>query len=199
MNWSINLFSTIPAPPASWHGLEVAYPDSVVYDSLYSLNFAVEGCWINGVRNCSASCSQPGLIWGDSSEIDFNVTANVNNCLAYMVLATVMASPNTTVDTEYFEAFGIEKDPDRIQSLNINASISGCITSFCRTTGKCKESVRDGTTRWYELSIDGLSNVSSLLYTQAILQRSAVSLTVAAYCVTERDGYLFCCHGNGQS
>lgn len=81
-------------------------------------------------------CTNSDLIWGDSEDVNLNVTANVANCVNYLIISTMLdaASTNeniTVYNKEIAVEFGIVSANETDLSA-INASTSSCLQAFCQ-------------------------------------------------------------------
>ena len=101
-----------------------------------------EGCWVDGKRNCTAMCTNADLIWGNTKDIDLNVTANVGNCINYLILSNIMeaAGANSSVEIRNLdyaeEHYGI-MNASQVDLSPINSSVSSCMQAYCKDGERC--------------------------------------------------------------
>jgi len=117
-------------------GLSQSYPE------VEGIDLWEQGCWLpDGTRNCTTMCGTSDLIWGDSTDVNLNVTANVANCVNYLIVSTMLdaATTNESIivsNKEVAEDYGIMSASQTNLSA-INASTSSCLQEFCRDNDRC--------------------------------------------------------------
>jgi len=108
-----------------WFGLSNSYPR---FED--ELSMLTEGCWVNGQRNCTAMCNNASLIWGDSEDVNLNVSANLRNCINYLIISSIM-EVETTDPHLWIEnldiAYGYDLKLSQVDISRINMSVSSCM------------------------------------------------------------------------
>lgn len=123
-----------------------AYPDLSYTDVLDSYDTPIylyeDGCWVNGVRNCTAMCMDSDLIWASPSEkVNLNVSANVGNCAIYPILANLLEHERSNLSNpDITSKYGIVS-ANRVDVGAINKTAGLCLENYCAAQpSKCASS-----------------------------------------------------------
>ena len=103
------------------------------------------GCLVDGVKNCTAACQDPGSA--------FSNLTTLHNCMMYPVIADQYAKDNLSTDiVQLADSLGIEKEqwPSSSVSLKITKTISMCLDAYCGNLPYCTEAVHEYNERNYE-------------------------------------------------
>lgn len=164
-NYTVLEASINPHSSDYYYDLESTDPTTTDYSAPnVELWLYEEGCWVNNVRNCTAMCSNPSLIWAAAPDGKFNVnvTANVGNCATYVILSNVLDHPEDKITSGQgtVSAYAIQS-ARQVEHLQINASISSCLSNFCSVKSNNCGDASDGTPQFPTFPL-GSENIVSV-------------------------------------
>lgn len=101
-----------------------------------------DGCWVDGVRNCTTMCSDTTKIWGQDPKLNLSVIANVANCAIYPIIANMLAQERHNLSDPYeligpdnaIAKYGIQP-AGSVDLAKINETTGSCMAQYCAAKG----------------------------------------------------------------
>lgn len=141
-----------------------------------------EGCWVNGVRNCTAMCMDSDLIWDSPSDkVNLNVSANIGNCAVYAILANLLEYENGNIsNADLASEYGI-LSANQVDLDAINGTAGLCLQSYCAAQPTKCASSRSSYRPWKTFEYDFgnlVSTHASATMTRLVLTRTRLFLAM---------------------